>query len=957
MPKLTEGDIKIVVNEALKDKGWILSGEGKNIWTEDRSQGNPADYVCYDKNQKPLIIIEVKRQGKDLKQALEQGIGYAKTFKAPLVIATDSVFTKCFHVNYQKSLTLDGEDFEDLLSEEQALKFVEQPHLITKEDKKILSRNELIKVFEGVNELLRHDVLQAGDERFSEFANLLFLKIFSEIEEKKLKNNELTTIDKEDLWSSFSQKRGKVLQKYVNDTVLKNFKKKYEKENLFIDSQIQDPQILEKIVDKLSPLTLYDTPTDVKGEAFEYFLKKYNSGKKDLGEYFTPRHIVKLLVFFVKPRFKEKIYDPFCGTGGILIEAFKSISKGIVTDDKQNKEILGNSIRGNEKTKIARIAKMNMILFGDGHNNIAQINTFQCPLSSVAVQFEAVITNIPFGFDNVDYGKNKYPIGCKYGDCLAIQHCLKSCKENGKVVIIMPEGFYTQKYKKYQETKKWIIQNYSIQAVVSLPSGTFLPYTGSKSSIIIIEKKKKTRNYFYYYQIKNDGFTLDNYRDKIEGVVNDIENLYFLWEKVVIEEKETSPLFTKIFFSEVEKNDYNLLNKKYNSSLPKNKEKEHLPLEEIAIVFHGCYELKKENFVSSGFAKVYRQNHAISGDFLSGDYYITEEKYQQLKRYEIQPNDIIMSISGTLGKVALVPPKAKRGIAWNRLAVFRIKEEWKEKILPEYLLAICQTPQMEKTLSNQSSGTTVQNVRMDSLKNFLIPVPSLEEQTKIIAGLNKIKQSIQNAQQIVDNFKLPLFVSLMKPIKKQKLGELATFEYGYTANATDKGEFRYLRITDIDEYGKILEKEKKYINLPDADKEKCLLNKGDIIVARIGATAGKTALYENNEKTVFASYLIRIKLNQKEILPEYYWCFAQTSEYWNQVKNLIGGTAQPQFNANSLKEIEVPIPSLENQRKAVEQLTKIKENFQNIGQTIDNLNSALSLSLSPVRLERLEIFA
>jgi type I restriction enzyme S subunit len=94
-------------------------------------------------------------------------------------------------------------------------------------------------------------------------------------------------------------------------------------------------------------------------------------------------------------------------------------------------------------------------------------------------------------------------------------------------------------------------------------------------------------------------------------------------------------------------------------------------------------------------------------------------------------------------------------------------------------------------------------------------------------------------------------------------------------------------------------------------------------------------------------------------LPEYYWCFAQTSEYWNQVKNLTGGTAQPQFNANSLKEIEVPIPSLENQRKAVEQLAKIKANFENINQTVDNLNSALSLSLSLslMRSRRLEIFA
>jgi type I restriction enzyme S subunit len=88
-----------------------------------------------------------------------------------------------------------------------------------------------------------------------------------------------------------------------------------------------------------------------------------------------------------------------------------------------------------------------------------------------------------------------------------------------------------------------------------------------------------------------------------------------------------------------------------------------LPLEEIAVVFHGCYDLQKKDFISNGFAKVYRQNHAISGDFLAGNYYLTEEKYHQLRKYELQTNDIIMSISGTLGKVSLVPSTAERGIA------------------------------------------------------------------------------------------------------------------------------------------------------------------------------------------------------------------------------------------------------------------------------------------------------
>jgi len=242
---------------------------------------------------------------------------------------------------------------------------------------------------------------------------------------------------------------------------------------------------LEEIVAKLNPLSLVETEREVKGEAFEYFLQRYNAGEKDLGEYFTPRHVIRNLVAILQPRFKERVYDPFCGTGGMLIECFKYVSERIKLDP-QNKEILTNCFYGNEITNVTRITKMNMILFGDGHNNIQRCDTFQFPVKE---KYDLIITNIPFGFSDIDYG-NLYPISCKYGDCLAIQHALMACKENGRVAMIMPEGFFTQKIKKYQDTKKWIIENYSIQVIISLPKGIFLPYTGSKSSVIIIEKKK-----------------------------------------------------------------------------------------------------------------------------------------------------------------------------------------------------------------------------------------------------------------------------------------------------------------------------------------------------------------------------------------------------------------------------------------------------------------------------------
>ena len=124
-------------------------------------------------------------------------------------------------------------------------------------------------------------------------------------------------------------------------------------------------------MDKLDPLMLTDVDSDVKGDAFEYFLKASTATKNDLGEYFTPRHIVKTMVRLVNPKIGEKIYDPFCGTGGFLIESFRYIERNIDSRNPELRRILReDTIYGNEITNTARITKMNMILAGDGHSNI-----------------------------------------------------------------------------------------------------------------------------------------------------------------------------------------------------------------------------------------------------------------------------------------------------------------------------------------------------------------------------------------------------------------------------------------------------------------------------------------------------------------------------------------------------------------------------------------------------------
>lgn len=141
--------------------------------------------------------------------------------------------------------------------------------------------------------------------------------------------------------------------------------------------------------------------------------------------------------------------------------------------------------------------------------------------------------------------------------------------------------------------------------------------------------------------------------------------------------------------------------------------------------------LKKEIFVSSGY-KVYEQKHAVNNDFSIGRYYIKEEKFKEMQAFEVLPNDIIMSCSGTIGRFALAPLDVKPGIINQALLRFRAKDN----ILPQYLLLILEY--IASVFQNKSHGKGLQNITsVDTLETIKIPVPEdKEEQQKI---LNEVK--------------------------------------------------------------------------------------------------------------------------------------------------------------------------------------------------------------------------
>lgn len=561
-----ERDTEILIDNQLKNLGWnnnpraadrnVFQQRVKTDAQKRQLHGKRPDYILYrSQSDEPLAVIEAKRQGQNIHDALRQGANYAEQLGAPIVFATDGVFTKTIHVKANRPLILNGEEIDELIRETLALRYLNTNEVSTLDKKVIKSRGELISIFGTVNDLLREEGLQKGLERFTEFANILFLKVLSEIEDAKEDQGERSTIDPAFRWDFFKRKKGAELLSYVSDTVLKSFSTTYKDENIFQPLQIKHPENLRAIIDLLDGLQLTDINADIKGDAFEYFIRSYSaSNPSDLGEIFTPRHIVKTMVRLIKPEIGEKIYDPFCGTGGMLIVAFKYLMDTMPRNARNLDTLRQHTVYGADLTKTASIAKMNMILAGDGHNNIQRADSLANPVDK---KYEIVLTNMPFA-QKTRYG-DKYAIPSRNGDIICPQHCFRALKDGGRMAIIVPEGFLSNTNSgAYTDVRRFLLDNANLKSIVSLPRGAFEPYNRAKANILYFTdvRTSKTKGHYWFFDVRNDGYTLDKRRQRIEGD-NDLELV--LSENNLEKQAEDYLLsigISRIEVDKVKKNDY-----------------------------------------------------------------------------------------------------------------------------------------------------------------------------------------------------------------------------------------------------------------------------------------------------------------------------------------------------------------------------------------------------------------
>ncbi|GAA3592502.1 N-6 DNA methylase [Flavivirga amylovorans] len=506
----------------------------------------------------------------------------------------------------------------------------------------------------------------------------------------------------------------------------------------------RDPETLKLFLKTIGEFEY--THSEKLGDAFEYLLSIMGS-QGDAGQFRTPRHIIDFLVAVVDPNKTDTVMDPACGTAGFLISAFKYLKQknnNQFTPDEQ-KKIIQNFVGYDISPDMVRLSLVNLYLHGFTEPHIYEYDTLSSE-DRWNENFDVILANPPFMSPKGGIRPhNKFTISSKRSEVLFVDYIAEHLNPNGRAGIIVPEGIIFQNGSAYKDLRKLLVNDY-LHSVISLPAGVFNPYSGVKTSILILDKSlAKNSKEILFIDIENDGYSLGAQRNSIKGgqlelavtTINDFKDK--TTKGVDFENKDFAYSISKEKISE--NGDYSLRVLAYkeiaNFSTNSNLEK----LGNVCKFKRGPFggSLKKEIFVENGLA-VYEQSHAINNQFEEFRYFITEEKFNDMLGFEIKPNDIIMSCSGTMGKVAIIPENAPKGIINQAL----LKLTPLENILPKYLKLLMESNSFQQALNRTTMGVAIKNVAsVKVLKELKIPLPSIEEQQKLIDEVDKIKNEIE----------------------------------------------------------------------------------------------------------------------------------------------------------------------------------------------------------------------
>ncbi|HDK6685098.1 restriction endonuclease subunit S [Klebsiella pneumoniae] len=265
-------------------------------------------------------------------------------------------------------------------------------------------------------------------------------------------------------------------------------------------------------------------------------------------------------------------------------------------------------------------------------------------------------------------------------------------------------------------------------------------------------------------------------------------------------------------------------------------------------------------------------------------------------------------------------------------ACFSFKSELNSKYVSYFL----RTNLFKEQIKRGVSSGKISSINAKGLGMAEIPIPcpnnpekSLAIQSEIVRVLDKftaltaeLTAELTMRKKQFNYYRDQLLSFDEGEVEWKTLGAIGKFTYGYAAKAQISGDARFVRITDINTNGKLSPFEPMFVDI-SAENEKYTLKKNDLLMARTGATFGKTMIFEEDYPAIYAGFLIKLSLDRDIIDPKYYWHFAQSDYFWEQANKLVSGGGQPQFNANALKQIKVPIPYPNEAGKSLSEQARI----------------------------------
>lgn len=556
-------------------------GEEVKVTNSQRGQGAArADIVIWRneedkrKGKNALIVVECKAENVTIRQAdYFQGYNYAAWAGAKFFVTTNLKETRIFKV-VEDAMPKKLEEIADIPSAD-----------MVNDDKKIkamllqtkaFTRDEFSRLLFKCHNIIRNNDKLSPEAAFDEISKILFIKIRYE------RTNSGTQIFSKEEFLKQKNMYDAVKSKESPDYyqfLFNKTKEDFAKDHLFDENEtikIRENSF-EQIVKELQVYNLSTTSDDVKGIAFEQFLGRTFRG--ELGQFFTPRTIVDFMVSVLDPQEGEYICDPCCGSGGFLIRAFEyvrehienevevrkeDVKKSLFTDDysklpkkeqekndqkvidafsKMNYELDINNPMGRLRSlsfdciygtdanpRMARTAKMNMIMHGDGHGGVHHHDGLLNVNGIWEGRFDVILTNPPFGaridkelkiteadrFTDIEkikayekrYGKENYDNALKQvndhinqpildlfqigkfsglTEVLFIERCLNLLKPGGRMGIVLPEGVLNNT--NLQKVRDFVESKAKILLIVSIPQDVFMAAGATVKPSLLFFKK------------------------------------------------------------------------------------------------------------------------------------------------------------------------------------------------------------------------------------------------------------------------------------------------------------------------------------------------------------------------------------------------------------------------------------------------------------------------------------